>query len=211
VATVAALLPLLGQKHGDGAARAATARRDAREELAPLYAPMPAQLDMVEAIRDAIPGAIIVGDSTQPVYAANMFYDHDRACGWFNAATGFGALGFGPGAAVGAALAAPGVPVVCLIGDGGLQFSPGELRTAVDEGLPITFIIWNNAAFREIAEAMKGAATEVIGCTPSPLKMEHFAAACDLPFASVAQDPAALRAALADGTPGPRLIEVRVA
>ena len=52
-----------------------------------------------------------------------------------------------PGAAVGAALAAPGTPVVCLIGDGGLQFSPGELRTAVDEKLPITFLVWNNAGF----------------------------------------------------------------
>ncbi len=210
-ATVQALLPQLAQKAGDGAARAARARAEARAELAPLYAPMPAQLAMVEAIRDALPGAIIVGDSTQPVYAANMYYDHDRPCGWFNAATGFGALGFGPGAAVGAALAAPGAQVVCLIGDGGLQFSPGELRTAVDEGLPISFIVWNNAAFREIAEAMRGAGTEVIGCAPSPLRMDHFAAACDLPFTSVAQDQAALRAALADGTPAPRLIEVRVA
>ncbi len=69
---------------------------------------------MVEAMRDAMPGAMIVGDSTQPVYAGNLYYDHDRPAGWFNAATGYGALGFGPGAAVGAALGAPGVPVICL-------------------------------------------------------------------------------------------------
>ena len=64
-------------------------------------------LAMVEAIRTALPGAIIVGDSTQPIYAANLFYNHDRPGGWFNAATGYGALGFAPGAAVGAALAVP--------------------------------------------------------------------------------------------------------
>ena len=64
------------------------------------------QLAAVEAIRDALPGAIIVGDSTQPVYAANLYYDHDRPGGWFNAATGFGALGYGPPAAIGAAIAA---------------------------------------------------------------------------------------------------------
>ena len=110
----------------------------ARAELAELDALMPGRLEMVETIRSAMPGALIVGDSTQPIYAANLYYDHDRAGGWFNAATGFGALGYGPGAAVGAALAAPGAEVVCLIGDGGLQFSPGELRTAVDERLPIT-------------------------------------------------------------------------
>ena len=171
---------------------------------------MPAQLEMVEAIRAALPRALIVGDSTQPVYAGNLYYDHDRAGGWFNAATGFGALGFGPGAAVGAAIASPGTQVVCLIGDGGLQFSPGELRTAVDENLPITFLVWNNAAFREIADAMRGANTETIGCHPSPLKMQHFAAACDLPFISIPQDPEELHQALSMPCKGPRLIEVRV-
>ncbi|MFT4151686.1 MAG: thiamine pyrophosphate-dependent enzyme, partial [Paracoccaceae bacterium] len=196
-------------RRGDGAARAAETRVAARAELAALHPSMPDQLTMVEAIRAAIPGAIIVGDSTQPVYAANLFYDHDRPGGWFNAATGFGALGYGPGAAVGAAVAAPGVPVVCLIGDGGLQFSPGELRTSVDERLPVTWLIWNNAGFREIAEAMRGANTEVIGCSPSPLKMEPFAAACDLPFVSVPQEPEALMEALRRPHAGPRMIEVR--
>jgi acetolactate synthase-1/2/3 large subunit len=100
--------------------------------------------------------------------------------------------------------------VVCLIGDGGLQFSPGELRTAVDEGLPITFVVWNNAAYREIADAMRAANTEVIGCTPSPLKMEPFAAACDLPFMSIPQDAETLQWALCQPISGPRMIEVRV-
>ena len=209
-AVMAALLPQVAAKHGDGAARAAFARDAARAELAGLDALMPGRLAMVEAARAAMPGAIIVGDSTQPVYAANLYYDHDRPGGWFNAATGYGALGFGPGAAVGAALAAPDVPVVCLIGDGGLQFSPGELRTAVDEALPITFLVWNNGAYNEIADAMRGANTEVIGCTPSPLKMEPFAAACDLPFTSVPETPEALHHALSQPTKGPRMVEVRV-
>ena len=209
-ATMRLLLTQLTQKQGDGATRAAETRRLARLELADLSATMPGQLDIVETIRSAVPGAMIVGDSTQPVYAANLYYDHDRAGGWFNAATGFGALGFAPGAAVGAALAAPGSPVVCLIGDGGLQFSPGELRTAVDEGLPITYIVWNNAAFREIADAMRGANTEVIGCAPSPLNMEPFAAACDLPFMSMPQDCETLHWALSQPHVGPRIIEIRV-
>lgn len=209
-AAVAAMLTKVpARSAGDGAARAKAAREAALAELAVLDAAMPARLAMVEAIRAACPGAIIVGDSTQPVYAANLYYDHDLPGGWFNAATGFGALGFAPGAAVGAALAAPGRRVICLIGDGGLQFSPGELRTAVDEALPITYVVWNNAGFREIAEAMAGVGAEVIGCSPSPLKMEPFAAACDLPFATCPADPAALRAELAKGGDGPRLIEVR--
>ncbi len=75
--------------------------------------------------------------------------------------------------------------------------------------LPITFVVWNNAAFREIAEAMQGAGMQVLGCDPSPLKMEPFAAACDLPFTSVPQDPAALRAALAKPSAGPRMVEIK--
>ncbi|PTE23270.1 hypothetical protein C5F48_02755 [Cereibacter changlensis JA139] len=205
-AVLDALLPLLPQGKAEAAARAAATRAAARAELSPA---MRRQLAMLEALRDAVPGAIVVGDSTQPIYAGNLYHDHDRPGGWFNAATGYGALGFAPGAAVGAALAAPGVPVICLIGDGGLQFSPGELRTAVDEGLPITFLLWNNAGFREIAEAMQESGTDVIGCTPSPLNLEPFAAACDLPFTSVENSPEALRAALTPSS-GPRLIEIRV-
>lgn len=207
---MADLAARLAPRRGDGTTRARTTREAARASLEGLYAPMPDHLAMVEAICTALPNALIVGDSTQAVYAANLYYDHDRPGGWFNAATGFGALGFGPGAAVGAALAAPGVPVVCLIGDGGLQFSPGELRTAVDEGLPVTFLVWNNAAFMEIAEAMRGANTEVIGCDPSPLRMEPFAAACDLPFTSIPAEPETLAWALSQPCDGPRLIEIRV-
>lgn len=212
-AVLAALAGHLVNRAGnatEAAARAATTRAAARAELAGLNPVMPQQLGMVEAIRTVLPGCLIVGDSTQPIYAGNLFYDHDRPGGWFNAATGYGALGFAPGAAVGAALAAPGAPVVCLIGDGGLQFSPGELRTAVDERLPITFLVWNNAGFREIAEAMQAADAPVLGCAPSPLKMQPFAAACDLPFASIPNDPSALAAALALPCDGPRLIEIRV-
>lgn len=205
----AALAEGLAPRKGDGAARAAAARPAARAELAGLHPSMPAQLAMVEAVREALPQARIVGDSTQPVYAGNLYYDAPFPRGWFNAATGFGALGFGPGAAIGAAVAEPGVPVVCLIGDGGLGFSPAELRTALDEALDVTFLVWNNAAFREIAEAMTEAQIKVIGCAPSPLAMDHFAAACGLPFARVAQDPAALAAALAAPRQGPRLIEVQ--
>ncbi len=205
-AALEALLPHVPQKSAGGAGRAADARAAAHAELTP---EMQDQVGLLEALRTALPGAIVVGDSTQPVYAGNLWYDHDRPGGWFNAATGFGALGYAPGAAIGAALAAPGAPVVCLIGDGGLQFSPGELRTAVDEGLPITYLVWNNAGFGEIASAMRLANTEVIGCTPSPLRLEPFAAACDLPYQQIPPDPEALRAALARRAQGPNLIEIR--
>jgi acetolactate synthase-1/2/3 large subunit len=156
-----------------------------------------------------MPDALMVGDSTQLVYAGNLYCDAPFPGAWFNAATGFGALGFAPGAAVGAAIGS-GRRVICIIGDGGLQFSPGELRTSVDENLPITWIVWNNAGYGEIASAMRDVGAEVIGCDPSPLKMAPFAAACDLPFVSIGPDAGALRRALLAPSHGPRMIEILI-
>jgi acetolactate synthase-1/2/3 large subunit len=207
----AALSPRIAQKDAGGAARAAHTRAIARAELGSLDAAMPARLAMIEAISAALPHAQIVGDSTQPIYAANLFYDHDRAGGWFNAATGFGALGYGLGAAIGAAIAQPSARTVCIIGDGGLQFTAAELRTAVDEALPIIFIVWNNCAYGEIADAMRAAYTAVIGCHPSPLNHAAFASACDLPFSAIAMNAGALHAALMQPQNGPCMIEIRAA
>jgi acetolactate synthase-1/2/3 large subunit len=211
-AFLAAITPHITPKSpGQGAARAQDTRAKARAELGQLDPAMPARLTMLEAIRAALPAAQIVGDSTQAIYAANLYYDHDRAGGWFNAATGFGALGYGPGAAIGAAIAQPAARTVCIIGDGGLQFTAAELRTAVDENLPITFVVWNNEAYGEIADAMRAANTEVIGCHPSPLNHAAFASACDLPFVSIAADTELLHWALRQRSEGPSMIEVRVA
>ncbi|MEY8843219.1 thiamine pyrophosphate-dependent enzyme, partial [Cribrihabitans sp. XS_ASV171] len=96
--------------HKGGASAAAT-REAAQAELT---GEQRSQLAMLEAMRDALPGALFVGDSTQLIYTGNLYYDHDRPGGWFNAATGFGALGYGIPAAIGAQIACPDAPVLCL-------------------------------------------------------------------------------------------------
>ncbi|PTE10566.1 5-guanidino-2-oxopentanoate decarboxylase [Mesorhizobium helmanticense] len=164
---IEALLDRIGGSaaSGDGQARAAATRKAALAEVSPAFT---AQIRAVEMIRDALPGAIIVGDSTQPVYAANLYYDHDRPGGWFNAATGFGALGFGPPAAIGAALAVPDAPVVCLTGDGGFQFTLPELGAALDAAAPVIFVVWNNRGYREIETSMLDVGVEPVGVSPAP-------------------------------------------
>jgi acetolactate synthase-1/2/3 large subunit len=179
----------------DGARRAAETRAAARAELS---ATMQAQLDVVETIRDTLPGAIIVGDSTQPVYAANLYYDHDRPGGWFNAATGFGALGYGPPAAIGAALAVPDATVVCLSGDGGFQFSLPELAAAVDAGAPVIFVVWNNSGYREIETSMRDVGVEPVGVSPAPPDFAKIAEAYGIAaerLGNISDLPAALRRA----------------
>ncbi|MBZ9724351.1 5-guanidino-2-oxopentanoate decarboxylase [Mesorhizobium sp. CO1-1-11] len=208
---IEALLAAIDPAHsagGDGHGRAAAARKAAFAELSPAYA---AQVRAVEMIRDALPGAIIVGDSTQPIYAANLYYDHDRAGGWFNAATGFGALGYGPPAAIGAALAVPGAPVVCLTGDGGFQFTLPEIAVALDSEAPVIFVVWNNRGYREIETSMLDVGVEPVGVSPAPPDFCKLAEAYGIGaerLADIDALPQALKHARATGLP--RVIEVTV-
>ncbi len=200
---------LPSSKTGDGVERAAAARDAAWEEIGPA---MQAQVKVIETIRNALPGAIIVGDSTQPVYAGNLWFDHDRPGGWFNAATGYGALGYGPPAAVGAALADPSAPVVCLSGDGGFQFTFPEMGAALDTGTPVIFVVWNNRGYREIETSMRNAGVEPVGVSPAPPDFCRIADAYHMPaerLMSAEGLPAALGRARSLGKPC--LIEIMVA
>lgn len=57
----------------------------------------------------------------------------------------FGAMGIGIGSAIGSKLAEPERPVVCITGDGCFFMHGMEILTAKEMGLPILFIVMNNA------------------------------------------------------------------
>jgi len=117
----------------------------------------------VEAARDALPEALLVGDSTRPVYAGNLGFAAAAPGSWFNAATGYGALGYGLPAAIGAGLAQPDRPVLCLCGDGGLQFTLAELGSAIEAGVPPILLLLNNFGYGEIKSAMQAAGVTPVG------------------------------------------------
>lgn len=114
-----------------------------------------AHIALLEAIRDQNPETVFVGDSTQLTYAGNLYFNPGDKGEWFNSATGYGTLGYGLSAAIGAKLANPEKPVLAIIGDGGIQFSLGELGTLRDIGLPVTVLIWNNDGYGEIKSYME--------------------------------------------------------
>lgn len=111
-------------------------------------------VSVLETIHDTLPDAILVGDSTQLVYAGNMYFAPGDQGGWFNSSVGYGTLGYGLPAAIGAKLARPGNPVVVLIGDGGIQFTLGDLGGVRDEATPLIIIVWNNSGYGEIKSFM---------------------------------------------------------
>ncbi len=171
-----ALLALdLGPMRGDrGGTRAAATRLEALQSLS---APMRREIAFLEVIRDSLPEAILVGDSTQPVYAGNLAFAAQTPVSWFNSATGYGTLGYALPAATGAGLAAPERPVVCLVGDGGIQFSLGELAVPRDVDAWLAIVVWNNQGFGEIKASMLAVGIEPEGVDVRPPEFAAIASA----------------------------------
>ncbi|MHC8318081.1 5-guanidino-2-oxopentanoate decarboxylase [Pseudomonas sp. LB3P31] len=186
-----------------------------REELGATWdAPTLAQTRFLETVLHELPNAVFVGDSTQPVYTGNLTFNPERPRRWFNSSTGYGTLGYALPAAIGAWLGGhveSGVrpPVVCLIGDGGLQFTLPELASAVEARTPVIVLLWNNQGYEEIKKYMVNRAIEPVGVdiyTPDFIGVAK-ALGC---AAEAANDVEQLRSALrsAADRQGPTLIEI---
>lgn len=76
---------------------------------------------------------------------------------------GLATMGFGSAALLGAKLAAPEKKVITLIGDGGFGTNPSVLATAVEQNIPVVWVIMNNSAFGTIAGLTKGAFDHTFG------------------------------------------------
>ena len=165
---------------------------------------------IAKIVLDALPDAIVAGDSTEPVYALNQCYEAPQPRSYFNSSTGYGTLGYGLPAGIGAKLAAPERPVVVLIGDGGLQFTIAELASAVEAKVPLVILLWNNDGYGEIKTYMVDRQITPIGVdiyTPDFLAIaKGFGCGATRP-GNVTE----LRQALLDAAKGqgPTIIEIR--
>lgn len=64
----------------------------------------------------------------------------------FTLSPNFGAMGYGVAASVGAQLACPERVVVSICGDGGFLMNGMEVSTAVNHGIPVIWVVLNNAS-----------------------------------------------------------------
>ena len=124
---------------------------DALDDEGRALAPELAALN--EKIMDILPeNTIISGDSSQVTYmGTTTFYRAPRPNSLLYMAT-YATLGYGLPAAVGAKIAAPDRPVVCLLGDGALMFAIQELMTAVEQNLDLPIICVDNGGYGEIRQ-----------------------------------------------------------
>lgn len=167
-----------------------------------------ARLQALRALRASLPAdAVVFSDMTQIAYLGNYAFSTDRPGTWFHP-SGYGTLGYALPAALGAKIAAPERAVVALAGDFGLQFTLHELMTAVEEGVSLPIVVWNNAALGQIRDDMIAADIEPIAVAARNPDFMALAAACGAHGVRVANAQTlaqAVRAAL--GRPGPTLIE----
>ena len=75
---------------------------------------------------------------------------------------GWGTLGFGFPASLGASLAGVG-PVVCVIGDGGFMYACGELATVVQERIPVTIVLVDDGGYGMLRFDQRRAGDEPFG------------------------------------------------
>jgi thiamine pyrophosphate-dependent acetolactate synthase large subunit-like protein len=168
-----------------------------------------ALLNALGAVRAALPrDGVVFSDMTQIAYLGNYAFATDGPGQWFHP-SGYGTLGFALPAAVGAKISSPARAVLALAGDFGLQFTVGELMTAVEERLSLPIVVWNNAALGQIRDDMQAShipLTGVIARNPdfSALAQAHGAAAARVGDAHALEQ--AVREAF--NRSGPTLIEV---
>ncbi len=153
-----ALCERVAAKNGPGVSRVAAVNKASRAMDPAGYR------EFLACIQEALPGAVVVGDSTQPAYFSASCYEPPEPRLFASAATGYGTLGYALPAALGAKLGRPDRAVVSLNGDGGIQFTVNELATAVEANIPVAIVIWHNHSYGQIAANFRDAGMEPIAC-----------------------------------------------
>jgi acetolactate synthase-1/2/3 large subunit len=122
---------------------------------------------------------------------------------------GLATMGFALPAAIGAALARPGQPVVCMAGDGGLGLTLAELETVARLRLPITIVVFNDAALSLIEIKQSAGQGDERAVRYQLVDFAGIAAAMGIE-ALVAETVSDVERALGSGWNRPRLIDARI-
>ena len=157
--------------------------------------------------------AILVADGGFAGHWTGLLYDTKMPGRHFIPDRGLASIGYGLPGGIGAALAAPGSPVVAITGDGGFNMVLGELETARRAGLGLTIIVVNNAAsgyVKALQHAMMGGRYQSADLS----EMDYAAVARAMGVGGIrVEDPEALGPALAAGiaeTDRPTVVDVVV-
>lgn len=179
----------------------ASAREQGRSDAFPLR---PQRI--LADLRDALPAdAVFVTDVGWNKNGFAQCYELPAA-GRFITPGGASTMGFGPAAAVGVQIHYAERAVVALIGDGGMSAQWPAIPMAVEQGLPVLFVVMNNRAHGTIADLQTASFGGSYGCefhgpdgqpySPDFAALGRACGADGYQIASAAELGPALRAAL---------------
>ena len=126
-----------------------------QDEMEAVYESVQPQMGFVRAIREALPDdGIYVEEITQIGYVSRIAMPvyHPRT---YLTSNYQGTLGWGFPTALGAKVAAPDRPVLCVTGDGGFLFAANELATAVKHGINLVTVVFNDEAYGNVRRMQK--------------------------------------------------------
>ncbi|HEX8203434.1 MAG TPA: thiamine pyrophosphate-binding protein, partial [Isosphaeraceae bacterium] len=154
-AILSELGPFLAAAVGEASGRPAADRAGWRTELAALQGDHPDTAELRDvpginpnelmhrlAARSGAATAFVADVGQHQMWAAQSL--ELDAAQRFLTSGGMGAMGFALPAAIGAAFANPGRPVVVIAGDGGFQLNIQELQTVLRNHLPIKMVVLDN-------------------------------------------------------------------
>jgi 3D-(3,5/4)-trihydroxycyclohexane-1,2-dione acylhydrolase (decyclizing) len=153
-----ALREALAGHRADGAwsARATEEARAFGAEVARLVAPraggMPHQAAVIGAINDAAAqtGVVVCAAGSAPGDLHKLWRARDPAGKGYHVEYGYSCMGYEIPGGMGVKLAAPDRDVFVLVGDGSYLMMPGDLATAVAEGIGIVVVIVDNGGYASI-------------------------------------------------------------
>ncbi len=113
------------------------------------------QLDFIQVLREELPeDGILVDELTQMGYVGRQIFPVYTPRTYL--VSGYqGTLGWGLATSLGVKLANPDKQVVSVSGDGGFMFTIQELASAVQHGINVVAIVFNDQAFGNVRRIQK--------------------------------------------------------
>jgi acetolactate synthase-1/2/3 large subunit len=190
---------------GAGAAALAQARAVLRATSTGTFGP----LELAAAVAESVPpSATATVDAGAHFLAVMPFWPSESPLQLL-ISNGLATMGFAVPAAIGAALARPDRPVVCMVGDGGLAMTLGELETIARLRVPVTVVVFDDAALSLIEIKQKPGQGGADAVRFGAVDYAAVASAMGL-RSTIVSNAAEAAAVLSSGWDKPRLIDARI-
>lgn len=138
--------------------------------------------DLVRVLHDALgPGTVVIADPGTPTPNTAVYWDLEQPGRTVIVPRGHGPMGYAIPAAVGAAFARPGEPVVSITADGSFAMACGELESVARFALPVLYVQLTNNSMGWIKMLQHlYAGRRYFGVDPGPIDAPAVARACGL-------------------------------